>query len=95
MLGDPERAAQLLRTARDQTVNLVGDDPETIEELQLALLSLCRRCRTAQYASALFQLCYDGTPAVRAEAWLVRTLLTGDRPQSPLGGQLARLVALP
>jgi hypothetical protein len=82
VLGDPGRAAQVLRAARDRTVELVGDDPETIEELQLALLSLCRRGRTAQYAS-LLQLCYDGPPAVRAEAWLVRTLLNGDRPQSP------------
>jgi len=82
VLGDPEQAAQLLRTARDRTVELVGDDPETIEELQLALLSLCRRCRSQEYASVL-QLCYDGTPAVRAEAWLIRTLLTGDRPHSP------------
>jgi hypothetical protein len=82
VLGDPDRAARLLRTARDRVVELVGDDPETIEELQLALLSLCRRCRSQEYAPVL-QLCYNGTPAVRAEAWLVRTLLTGDRPQSP------------
>jgi hypothetical protein len=81
-LGDPDRAAQVLRTARDRVVELVGDDPETIEELQLALLSLCRRCRSQEYASVL-QLCYSGTPAVRAEAWLVRTLLTGDRPPNP------------
>jgi hypothetical protein len=82
VLGDPDRAAQVLRIARDRTVELVGDDPETIEELQLALLSLCRRCRSQEYASVL-QLCYEGTPAVRAEAWLIRTLLTGERPQSP------------
>ena len=82
VLGDPDHAAQLLRTARDRTVELVGDDPETVEELQLALLSLCRRCRSLEYASVL-QLCYDGTPAVRAQAWLIRTLLTGDRPQTP------------
>jgi hypothetical protein len=82
VLGDPDKAAQVLRTARDRTVELVGDDPETIEELQLALLSLCRRCRSQEYAPVL-QLCYDGTPAVRAQAWLIRTLLTGERPHSP------------
>ena len=82
VLGEPTRAADLLRGRRDSSVGL-GDDPETIEASQLAQLYLCRRYRTTQYASSLLQLAREGTAAVRAEAWLVLTLLGGERPESP------------
>ena len=82
MLGEPARAADLLRGRRDSSVGL-GDDPETIEASQLAQLYPCRRYRTTEYASSLLQLARDGTAAVRAEAWLVLTLLAGERPKSP------------
>ena len=81
VLGEPARAADLLRGRRDSSVGL-GDDAETIEAPQLAQLYLCRRYRTTQYASSLLQLAREGTAAVRAEAWLVLlTLLGGERPE--------------
>jgi hypothetical protein len=61
-----------------------GDDPDTIEECDLALLRLCRRFLTTDLAASdVARLARAGSPLVRAEAWLVLTLVRGERPASP------------
>src|SRR5262249_56781411 len=60
-----------------------GDDPHLIEECELALLHLCRRQRTTEYLPSVQRLAREGSTAARAEAWLVLTLVHGQRPRSP------------
>jgi hypothetical protein len=82
-LGEPDRAAAAL-DVRIQEAVAAGDDPETVEACQLALLRLCRRYRTSTYATSVHRLAREGSPAIRAEAWLLLTLLDGEPPESPI-----------
>jgi hypothetical protein len=78
--GDPDHGNRLLSERVDAAV-AAGTDPDTIEACELAQLRLCRRERTTEYA-AVQRLSRDGPPRTRAEAWLVRTLVDGEQPQS-------------
>lgn len=79
--GDPYRGFVLLNERCDAAVR-AGDDPDTIEACLLAMLRLCRRERSTDYAPAR-QLSREGSPALKGEAWLVRTLTDGEQPRSP------------
>jgi len=77
--GKPDRAAGLLRERIDVAVS-AGGDAFTVDACQLALLRLCRRYRTTVFAGSVHRLAEEGSREVRAEAWLVRTLIRGERP---------------
>ncbi|MEU1729823.1 hypothetical protein [Streptosporangium sp. NPDC020145] len=81
-LGEPARAAELLR-GRVEAAVAAGDDPDTVEQCQLALIRACRRVRSLALCPELASLAASGTPLVRAEAWMTLTLVTGTRPASP------------
>jgi hypothetical protein len=81
-LGELDRALDLLLRRREEAV-AAGDDPDTIDECELALLRLCRRQRTTEYLPSVHRLAREGSVAARAEAWLVLTLVRGERPASP------------
>ena len=78
--ANPERSYSLMSERIDAAV-AAGTDPDTIETCELAQLQLCRRERTTAY-SAVQRLSSKGSPRTRAEAWLVRTLVDGEQPQS-------------
>jgi hypothetical protein len=80
--GDPDRCARVLRDRLELAV-ATGDDPDIIERCDLALLWLCRRERSTQWSALISRLSVSGTPAQRQEAWLVRTLVDGERPKDP------------
>jgi hypothetical protein len=82
VLGEPDRSAGLLQGRREAAV-AAGDDPDTIEACELALLKLCRRQRTTAYSSSVHRLSLQGAPRTRSEAWLVRTLVDGAQPKTP------------
>lgn len=71
--GRYDEAAESLREYRKQAVG-EGDQAETIDACDLALLRLCRLTMNPKYAPVL-SLGYDGTPRLRDEAWLVQRLL--------------------
>ncbi|GAB3133912.1 AAA family ATPase [Microbispora hainanensis] len=79
VLGQPERAADLLRDRIEAAVQ-TADDPDTVDECQLMLLRLCRRNRTTELFPSIRRVALSGSPRVRAEAWLVLTLVEGARP---------------
>jgi hypothetical protein len=79
--GDPRRGVNLMRLRVEAAV-AAGDDPDLIEACELALLRMCRRERTTEY-TAVTRLSREGSARVRAQAWLVRTLVDGDQPRSP------------
>lgn len=79
--GDPRRGYALL-AERIEFAVAAGDDPGMIEACQLAQLRLCRRERTTEYAPVR-SLSREGPPHVRAQAWLVRSLVDGEQPGSP------------
>ena len=81
--GEPERAADLLRARIDVAVR-TGGDTLTVDACQLALLRLCRRFRTTRFAGSVHRLAVEGSREVQAEAWLVRTLIRGERPSDPV-----------
>ena len=82
VLGEPELSAVLLRERREAAVS-AGDDPDSIEECELALLRLCRRQRSTEYSSLVQRLSRQGSPRTRREAWVVRTLVDGVQPRLP------------
>jgi hypothetical protein len=79
--ADPHRGCSLLNERIDAAV-AAGDDPDMIEECQLAQLRICRRERTTEYVPVK-RLSREGAPHVKGEAWLVRTLVDGEQPRSP------------
>jgi hypothetical protein len=81
--GEPERAAHLLRERIAMAVT-AGGDVGVVNACQLALLRLCRRYRTTRFAESVHRLAEEGSRAVRAEAWLVRALVRGERPLDPV-----------
>jgi len=83
VLGEPERSAGLLRERLEAAV-AAGDDPDSIEECELALLRLCRRQRTTEYSSSVHRLSMQGSPRTQREAWVVRTLVDGAQPRHPV-----------
>ena len=94
VLGEPDRSAELLRHRMEAAV-AVGDDPDTIEACELALLKLCRRQRTTAYSSSVYRLSQQGSPRTRSKAWLVRDPRRRSAAEfSRGGGQLVSLVAL-
>lgn len=80
--GVPLASARQLRQRTDEAVYF-GEDPDTIEQCELGLLKLCRRERDSTLSSAVRRLSMEGSPRQRREAWLVRTLVDGERPKSP------------
>ncbi len=82
MLDEPHRAAFILTVYREDA-RVAGDDPQAVEECDLALLDLCRRYRTTEFSPSIRQLARDGPPRVRAEAWFVLSLIEGARPATP------------
>ncbi|MEZ0074820.1 hypothetical protein [Planotetraspora sp. GP83] len=80
--GMPEGAAQLLN-AHIQGAVAAGDDPDTVQHCQIALLRLCRRFRTLRYFPRAGSLAMSGSPLVRAEAWITLTLVEGRQPSTP------------
>jgi hypothetical protein len=82
VLGDPLRAAALLRTYREAAVD-AGDDADTVTQAELACIALCRKYRTLRFLPSIRRLAREGSPDVRAEAWFVLTLVEGMRPASP------------
>jgi hypothetical protein len=82
VLGDPEQARGTLTLRRERAV-AVGTEPDVIDACDLALLRLCRRYRTDAYFPSVQRLALEGTPAQRAEAWLVLALSHGKRPANP------------
>ncbi len=82
VLGEPEHSAGLLHERLEAAVG-AGDDPDSIEECELALLRLCRRQRTTEYSSSVHRLSRQGSPRTRREAWVVRTLVDGVQPGQP------------
>ncbi|MBB4915379.1 hypothetical protein [Streptosporangium saharense] len=80
--GEVMRAVELLR-GRIEAAVASGDDPDTVEQCQLALIRICRRVRSLVPYPELTSLTTSGTPLVRAEAWITLTLVTGARPSSP------------
>lgn len=81
VLGQPTRANRWLSAHIEAAVS-AGTDPDTIEACELARLRLCRRERTKEFSSVTRQS-EEGSPSIRGEAWLVRTLVDGARPGSP------------
>jgi len=55
-----------------------GDDPDTVDASQLAQMHLFRRHRFTD--TRVTMLSGDAAPIVRAEAWLVRNLVSGEQP---------------
>ncbi|WP_214107918.1 helix-turn-helix domain-containing protein [Acrocarpospora catenulata] len=82
ILNHPDQAADYLVHWLDAAVS-AGDDAETTEQCQIALIRLCRRYRTLRYFPQVSVLANTGTPLVRAEAWTTLALVTGRQPQSP------------
>jgi hypothetical protein len=82
VLRKPDTAARLLHERLEEAV-AAGDDPDTIEACELSLLRLCRRQRSTEFFSSVDRLSEAGTPRPRAEAWLVRALVRGERPKDP------------
>ncbi|MCK9896621.1 hypothetical protein [Frankia sp. AgB32] len=82
LLDEPHRAAFILTVYREDA-RATGADPGAVEECDLALLDLCRRYRTTEFCPSIRQLAREGPPRVRAEAWLVLTLVEGSRPETP------------
>ncbi|MBE8516115.1 ATP-binding protein [Amycolatopsis sp. H6(2020)] len=78
--GDAEYAALLLRNYRNRAAHDRGDS-RALEFCELALLRLCRRQRTVEFAS-VSRLAREGTPRVRDEAWLVLRLVRGIDPDT-------------
>ncbi|MEV8637439.1 hypothetical protein AB0395_37945 [Streptosporangium sp. NPDC051023] len=79
---EPAKAAALLRDRVEAAV-AAGDDPDTVEQCQLALIRICRHTRSLGLYPELTTLRASGTPLVRAEAWITLTLVTGAQPSSP------------
>ncbi|RKT54383.1 ATP-binding protein [Saccharothrix australiensis] len=82
--GRPWVAADLLGRHRRAAV-ASGEDARVVEYCELALLRLCRRHRTTEWAPVV-RLAHEGTPRVRDEAWLVRRLVDDAEPARPLLG---------
>jgi hypothetical protein len=80
--GDPDDAADRLHQQIQAATN-AANDPDTIDACQLALLRLCRYYRTTDYLPAVQELSLNGELSVRAEAWLLLTLMWGERPATP------------
>ncbi|WP_061292496.1 hypothetical protein [Herbidospora cretacea] len=80
--GEPERAAALLRDRIEEAV-ATGDDPDTVERCQIALIRLARRMRSLDLFPETTALARSGTPLVQAEAWITLALCTGEQPSSP------------
>ncbi|RVX42653.1 hypothetical protein EDD27_5290 [Nonomuraea polychroma] len=80
--GDFDLAASQLRTRLERAI-AAADDPDTVEQCQLALLRLCRRDRDLRHYPVIRDLARHGSPRCRAEAWITLTLVTGERPGSP------------
>ncbi|MFJ7212853.1 AAA family ATPase [Amycolatopsis sp. NPDC098790] len=78
--GDAKYAALLLRNYRNRAAH-DGGDSRALESCELALLRLCRRHRTVEFAS-VSRLAREGTPRVRDEAWLVLRLVQGIEPDT-------------
>ncbi len=78
----PGRSRDLLVRRREEAV-AAGDDPDMVEACDMGLLRLCRRFRTTKYSPSARYLAREGSVAVRAEAWLVLTLVNGERPVDP------------
>ncbi|MEV6644473.1 ATP-binding protein [Amycolatopsis sp. NPDC051371] len=76
--GEVGQAVSLLRDYRNRAAH-DGGDPRTLELCELALLRLCRRERTTEFAP-VDRLAREGTPRVRDEAWLVLRLVEGAEP---------------
>ena len=74
---DRDRGFVLLQQRIDDAV-AVGDDPDTMDGCQLAQMRLCRRHRYSD--TRVVTLSRDAPAMVRAEAWLVRELVSGDGP---------------
>lgn len=82
-LGEPSRAADILVRYRE-AARLAGDDPDAVEDCDLALLELCRRYRTTEFSPSIRQLARTGSPRLRAAAWLVLSLVEGQHPETPV-----------
>ncbi|MER7134605.1 hypothetical protein, partial [Streptosporangium saharense] len=80
--GEVAKAVELLR-GRIEAAVAAGDDPDTVEQCQLALVRICRRVRSLGPCPEIVSFTTSGTPLVRAEAWTTLTLVTGARPSSP------------
>ncbi|GIF00625.1 hypothetical protein [Paractinoplanes rishiriensis] len=81
-LLDLDQALQFLGTHIAAAV-LAGDDPDTVDQCQLAVLRRCRADRTAAYLPNIGELARRGSRHVRAETWLVLTLADGTVPKAP------------
>jgi hypothetical protein len=75
---DRNGSLQMLGGRIDEAV-AAGDDPDIIDACQLAQMRICRRRR--EMDGRVLTLSREGSPLARAEAWLVRTLVDGDRPK--------------
>ncbi|GAA2333647.1 hypothetical protein [Dactylosporangium salmoneum] len=72
-LGTP--AGVTLLEQHLSAVAVAGDDPDHVEQCQLALLRRCRTDRTIAHLPNIEDLARFGTPHVRAEAWLTLALI--------------------